>query len=102
MRAAADNSQLILQVRELRTAQSSSPIDTLSQPFAKAKAQASMLSAMMSRRFTPDRAARQGAHTSRLCPLQVDGDLQSFRQDALQLGQHEAGTPDADDGVVER
>lgn len=37
------NSQLILQVRELRTAQSSSPIDTLSQPFAKAKAQASML-----------------------------------------------------------
>jgi hypothetical protein len=34
--------------------------------------------------------------------LQVDGDLQSFRQDALQLGQHEAGTPDADDGVVER
>jgi hypothetical protein len=34
--------------------------------------------------------------------MQVDGDLQSFRQDALQLGQHEAGTPDADDGVVER
>jgi hypothetical protein len=37
------NSQLPPQVRELRTAQSSSPIDTLSQPFAKAKAQASML-----------------------------------------------------------
>lgn len=31
--------RMLLQVRELRTAQSSSPIDTLSEPFAKAKAQ---------------------------------------------------------------
>ena len=57
---------------------------------------------MMCRGVAPDRGARQGAHTSRQSSLQVDGDLQSFRQDALELGQHEAGTPDADDGVVER
>ncbi len=57
---------------------------------------------MTSSGVTPDRAAREGAHTSCLHSMQVDGDLQSFRQDALQLGQHEAGTPDADDGVVER
>lgn len=34
--------------------------------------------------------------------VQVDSDLQSFRQDALALAQREAGTPDSDDGVVER
>ena len=34
--------------------------------------------------------------------MQVDRDLQAFRREAHLLGQREAGTPDADDGVVER
>lgn len=42
-------------------------------------------------------SSRTGSYSS-----QVDWDLQSFQQDALALAQREAGTPDANDGVVER
>lgn len=37
-----------------------------------------------------------------LCDGQVDRDLLLFRQNGLALAEREMGTPDADDGVVER
>ncbi len=115
-----------LQVRELRTAQSSSPLDSMQQNFAGAKVQvqARALACLAQRSDHPawssDRTSwelwrmvdtRAGSDIlSRLRPCtdqllrdgQVDRDLLLFRQSTLALAQREMGTPDADDGVVER